>query len=383
MDGENSSPWWRKDASVFAALVAFAAIAFTATYFISKSYGRKQDSLARHWRQQGDNDLKAGNPATAVTAYRTALLYSHDEPAYRLRLAEALAADNQTPQAISYFLSLLDEQPGNGLYNLELARLYSRQGDVQKAARYYNGAIYGAWDNNPALARRAARAEFIQFLLDHNSPTQAQAEAVILAAGVSPNEIPARFQAAKILFSTGDYDRAIDEYSSLIKYNVVPAALGAGQAAFQSGKFQSAVKFLDIAVEHGATDPNTKSLLEKSKQVLDMDPNRRRITSYARAKRVSDAYEIGGQRLKSCGTLKNQQVETANSVTDLQKLYAEWARTGATMSFRKLEVDQDLRDSVMDLVYRIEQTTAEQCGLPSGADWALLMLAHYGEGVQH
>src|SRR4051794_32397104 len=122
MDGTISSPWWRKDASVFAALLAFGAVAFTTTYFITKSYGRRQDSLARHWLQQGENDLRS-NPAKAVADYRTALLYSHDDPAYRLRLAQALAADGHTSQAIAYFLNLLDEQPGNGLYNLELARL--------------------------------------------------------------------------------------------------------------------------------------------------------------------------------------------------------------------------------------------------------------------
>jgi tetratricopeptide (TPR) repeat protein len=383
MEGTNSSPWWRKDPSVFAALVALAALAFTATYFISKSYGRRQDSLARHWLQQGDSDLKAAQSQTAIGDYRTALLYSHDNPVYRLRLAQALAANGQTAQAIAYFLSLLDEQPGNGLYNLELARLYSRQGDARNAARYYNAAIYGAWGTDAALARRGARAEFIQFLLNRNAPTQAQAEAIILATGVAPNEISARFLAAKILLATGAYDRAIDEYSSLIKNDAVPAALGAGEAAFQSGKFQSAMRYFNLAVSHGAHDPSILPLLEKSKQVLDVDPNRRRINSAERGRRVIQAYETAGERLQACAKSKGQQLDTPTPATDLQKLYREWSATNSNLTAKSLRDDPDSTDSIMDLVSRIEQTTAQSCGLANGPDWALLMLARYGEGVEH
>jgi tetratricopeptide (TPR) repeat protein len=382
MEGTNSTPWWRKDTSVFAALLALAATAFTATYFISKSFGRKQDSLARHWLQQGDSDLKAGSPQKAAGEYRTALLYSHDNTDYRLRLAQALAANGQTTQAIAYFLSLLDEQPGNGLYNLELARLYSRLGDTRNAARYYNAAIYGAWSSNPALARRGARTEFIQFLLNHNSQTQAQAEAIILASGVSPNEIPARLEAAKILLSTGAYARAIDEYASLLKNDTVPAALGAGQAAFQSGEFKSAVKFLNLALSHGANDPNAQALLEKSKQVLDADPNRRRIDAAERARRVIQAYDTAGKRLQSCGKLKGQRLDSATPATDLQKLYDQWSAANSTVAYKILRDDPDLRDSVMELVSHIELTTAQTCGVPTGHDWALLMLTRYGEGVE-
>jgi len=368
---------------VFAALLAFTAVAFSATYFITKSYARRQDSLARYWLQQGDNDLRSQQPAKAVADYRTALLYSHDDPAYRLRLAQALAADGHTSQAIAYFLNLLDEQPGNGLYNLELARLYSREGDERKAARYYNGAIYGAWDTDPAVARRNARTEFIQFLLGRNSRTQAQAEAIVLASGVPPNDVAARFRAANLLLNTGEYDRALEEFSSLSANDPIPAAFGAGQAAFQSGKFQSAAKYLTIAVSKAANQP-AQALLDKTKQVLDADPNRRRLSSGERARRVSEAFQTAGQRLALCGAFKNQQLQMTVPATDLQKLYAEWSTVEPTLNEHKLAADPDLRDAVMDLVSRIELTTAQQCGTPSGGpDWALLMLARYGEGVEH
>jgi len=382
-DGTIYYPWWRKDASVFAALLALAAIAFTATYFITKSYGRKQDSLARYWLSQGSLNLQKGDAKKAVADFRTALQYSHDNPAYRLRLAQALAAGGQTSQAIAYFLNLLEEQPGNGLYNLELARLYSRQGDTRKAAQYYNGAIYGAWDTDPAAARRNARTEYIRFLLTHNAPTQAQAEAMIMASGVPPNDIPARLQSARVLLDTGEYNRAIDEYSALMKNDPVGAALGAGQAAFQSGRFQTASKFLSLAVSRGANDPSANNLLQRSKSVLDLDPNRRRLSSADRARRVMNAYETAGDRLQTCAVIKNQPLNNTPPITDLQKLYDEWKASDENISERNLRQDPDLRDSVMDLVSRIEDRTAQLCGTPTGDDWALLMLSRYGEGVEH
>lgn len=382
MDETASSPWWRSDASVFAALILMAAIGFTVTYFFSKAYGRRQDSIARRSLSDADTRLRAGDTARAVTDYRTALLYSHDNPAYRLRLARALAANGETSQAIAYFLNLLDEEPGNGLYNLELARLYSRLGDARNAARYYNGAINGAWDDNPAVARRGARTEFIHFLLNHNSKTQAQAEAIILTAGVPPADIPSRLMAAQLLLDTGEYDRAFDEFTALMKNDSVRAASGAGEAAFGAGRFQSAVKYLSIAVARGANDSNTKSLLQRSKMVLDADPNRRRIGSSERARRVEEAYRVAGDRLQICGATRKEQLETLIPITDLQKLYAEWSNADDDVTTRKLIQDPDVRDNIMDLVERIEQSTAKQCGSPTGADWALLMLARYGEGVE-
>jgi tetratricopeptide (TPR) repeat protein len=382
-EGTTSYPWWRNDASVIAALVAFAAIAFTATYFISKSFGRTRDALARHWLQKGDQEMMQSSPSQAVAYYRTALLYSHNDSAYRLRLAQALAADNQRSQAIAYFLNLLEEQPGNGFYNLQLARLYSTQPDTRKAALYYNGAIYGAWEIDPAVARRGARAEFIQFLLQRDAQTQAQAEAMILAAGVYENDIQNRFRAAKLLLDTGEFSRALEEYSSLTKADPVPAALGAGQAAFQAGHFDSAVKYLSTAIAHGSKDPDAASMLQHAKKVIDSDPDRRRLPTAEQARRVTNAFEAAGRRLDSCVLAKGQPTEATPPATHLQNLYAERLALSPTFNQRKLAGDPDLRDSVMDFVLRVEQATAQQCGTPTGPDWALLMLARYGEGVEH
>ena len=375
------TPWWRNDAVIFAALVIVAAIAFGTTYAITKSYARREDSLARHWYQLGDSDLSANHPKQAVADFRTALLYSRDNPQFRLRLAQALAADNDVPQAIAYFLNLWEEQPGSGLYNLELARLYARDNDARKSAQYYNAAIYGIWPTDPVLHRRAARVEFIKFLLVQHQQAQAQAEAIALAASVPPGDIAGRLQAADMLVTTGDYDHALNEFSSLLKSAPAEAALGAGRAAFELGQFRSAAEYLHQAIEKGNKNPLAENLLARAQQVLNLDPWERHISADERAKRVTTAYVQAGDRLQQCAALKQQQLAVIPATTDMQQLYAEWLRT--SVDARKLAHDPDLRDSIMDLVFRIENATASDCGAtPVGPDWALLTLARDGEGVQ-
>ncbi|MGZ3437797.1 MAG: tetratricopeptide repeat protein [Gemmatimonadaceae bacterium] len=375
------TPWWRNDAVIFAALVAIAVAGIAATYAITKSYFRRLDSLSRQWFQLGEADLAAGKPKDAISAFRTALLYSRDNPQFRLRLAQALAADNDTPQAIAYFLSLWEEQPGSGTINLDLARLYARDHQPRKAAQYYNNAIYGVWSQDPVARRRQARLEYIHFLMQQNQPAQAQAEAIVLAAATPPNDIAGHLEAANLLLAIGDPQQALTEYTNLLKETPGAASLGAGKAAFQLGWFHTATVHLRAALEHGIDDPAAKSMLAQAETVLALDALQRHLTAAEAAKRVSTAYVQAGSRLQFCAAQKHEQLEAVPPTSGLQLLYSNWTKAGSQL--RHLSRDPDVRDSIMDLVFRIENATVQECGQPSsGPDWALLMLSRYGEGVQ-
>ena len=93
-------------------------------------------------------DVRAGRLDDAISALRTALAYLPDNFEYRLKLAEALAAAGHTRQAQAYLRALWDEEPGNGTVNLELARL-AASADIADVLRFYHGAIYGVWQDNP------------------------------------------------------------------------------------------------------------------------------------------------------------------------------------------------------------------------------------------
>jgi predicted Zn-dependent protease len=382
MENSDRFPWWRKDATIVAALVAMAVMAFTVTFIFTRSYQKKQVALGERWFHRGETSLEHGRPADAITSLRTAMLYQPDGRDYRLRLAQALAANGDSDQAIAYFSNLWESQPGNGLLNLELARLYARKGEIRKASQFYNGSIYGAWDENPAEQRRLARLEYINFLLASGSPTQAQAEAITLQAGVPQNDVANRFLAADLLMRTGELQRALEEYLSLSSSDPLRSALGAGQAAFRLGRFRSAAKYLQEAIDKGGGNPSIASQVQESRLVLSLDPMQRRLTAAERARRAAVAYATAGQRLQQCALAKNQALQVAPPTTDLQKLYDEWAALGPAPDEKKLAADPDQRDQLMDLVSRIEEASNRNCGLPTGSDWALLMLGRFGEGVE-
>lgn len=386
MPVDSSLPWWKKDASVFAALLAIAVISFAITYVFSHTFQRRQDALSRRWYQRGEADLKSARPQQAVADLRTALRFAPDNMQYRLRLAQALAAANETDQAIPYFLNLWEGQPGNALFSLELARLYARQGDASRTVRFYNAAVYGVWDRNPIEERRKARLEYIRFLVNKQMVPQSRAEAIALAAAVPPLDIDGRFTAADTLLLTGEYDRALRAYQELIPMDRRRAALGAGMSASRLEWFGSAAKYLGLAVKEGVSDPDVASALERAQLVLSVDPTDRKLSASERSKRLKDAFSTAGARLVRCGISKGQSLD-AKTVgetpsNELQSMYAEWVNTGKTThNWRRVPTDEKA-SQLMDLVGRIEQQTAKDCGPPDGKDWALLTISRHGDEVR-
>lgn len=374
-------PWWRRDATLIAILTAMAIFALAIAFFYSRSYKVRQQALAQKWSQRGNSSLSSGQAAEAVRDFRTALGYSPDNPEYLLHLAQALAVQPaQADQAIAYFLNLWEEKPGDGLYNLELARLYARKEQVRAATQYYTAAISGAWAEDPAGNRRRARLEYIQFLLQHNSLTLAEAEAITLAAGVPASDVNSRFVAADTLLQVREYERSIAEYLSLVGNDRARATAGAGNAAFLMGRFRSASKYLDMAIDSGNKDPRVATRLAQAKQIVSVDPTERGTGSAERARRAAEAYNVGGARLKQCSATSNQPLEASTPTTELQQLFLQWKEEGRSIP-RSLR-ESDSRDRVMDLVFRIENTTARMCGTPTGGDWPLWMLGRYGDRVQ-
>src|SRR5581483_7998677 len=110
-------------------------------------YHARQQQLGAEWFNRGQAETAAGYPEKAVDDLSTALLYNPDEPTYRLQLAVALLEAKKYDQAAAHFQTLLQDEPGDGFVNLELARLAAIQGNTDAALRFYHGAIFGVWQD--------------------------------------------------------------------------------------------------------------------------------------------------------------------------------------------------------------------------------------------
>lgn len=418
---------------LFVLVLLIAAIFCTLTVFAARFYQAKQLQLGRMYFGRGQAALTSGQPDAAIQDFRDALYYSHDDPSYRLRLAEALVAADRIPEAQSYLLTLWQDQPSNSTVNLQLARLAAKQGSTQAALRYYHGAIYGLWADGDAAARRLqTRLELIHYLLGLHDATQADAELIALTPEL-PRSAAAHAQVGNLFLQTGDRDRALEEFEQALRLDPhdASAALGAGEAAFQSGQYRAAERYLDRAVRLSTRSPQAQDLLATTRLILALDPYQRGLSLRQRARRIAQSFGYAQRRLLQCAADRGISLQAelapstqasssspvppagspsapapkapgglmakilgkvegsstppappapaAQDAVQMQQLAQEMSQKQREVRAYKLERDPQLADSILQLVSQAEDVTAQQCGNPKGADLALLLLSRQGE----
>jgi tetratricopeptide (TPR) repeat protein len=363
---------------ILALLFVAAVVFFLAVTGLSNVYRAQRDALGTRWFNRGVADLAAHRYNNAVVEFRTALLYSRDNYDYQLNLAEALIGMGRTNEAYAYLVNLWDREPENGYVNLELARIAAQRREIDQALRFYHDAIYAIWPGDQQQERVETRFELIEFLLKINAKAQAQVELIALAAnlGTDPNQ---QIHLGDLFLQTQDYEHALAAFNASMKSEPhnQPALAGAGLAAFKLGRYPLAEKYLEAAVAAAPHDAQSETELETAKEVLRMDPFRRQVSAVERARIVTEAFEVAGNRLKSCATppLASQP---ANAVLNLGD---SWTKMKPRITESALRRDPDLVEAAMELVFNIERQTSATCGAPTGTDMALLLIARLHEGT--
>jgi tetratricopeptide (TPR) repeat protein len=369
--------YFKQQPVMLALLAVLGVIFFLAVAGLSRAYHAQRDSLGNRWFSRGVADLSARHFDSAVTEFRAALLYSRDNYAYQLNLAEALIGLKRTTEAYSYLVNLWDRQPEDGVVNLELARIAAQQGQTDKAQRYYHNAIYAVWPGDQEVKRRDTRLELIEFLLSIHAKAQAQSELIALEENLG-DEPSQQEHVGDLFLRAQDYEHALASYRLSLRSerHNEPAMAGAGWAAFELGRYPVAERYLQEAVAGNTSDMQSADRLKATELVLRMDPFRRQISVAQRDKIVVEAFETAGQRLKSCGAATSAAVPTAAQ----PNLADRWAKMKPQISEEHLRRDPDLVEQAMDLVFTIERQTSGTCGTPAGVDMALLRIAKLHEG---
>jgi tetratricopeptide (TPR) repeat protein len=284
-----------------------------------------------------------------------------------------------TGEAFAYLVNMWDREPDNGLVNLQLARIVGQRGQIDQAVRYYHNAVYAAWPPGAEEGkRREARLELIDLLLRAKRPGDAQAELMALAANAG-DEASLQQRIGDRFTDAGDYERALEAYRTILKTGDHNAAVlaGAGNAAFQLGRYPLAQQYLESAARVNPNDTESAQRLQMTEMVLRMDPFRPQISTTDRIKNVVDAFTTAGQRLNACPLPRR---DTFGATGSAPSLNAEWSSLKPQISEAGLRRKPDLARSAMDLVFRIERETSTACGAPAGPDLALLLIARLHEG---
>jgi tetratricopeptide (TPR) repeat protein len=373
---ENFRLYLRQRPVMLGWLTVLAVLFFLTVTGLSSVYHAQREALGDRWFNRGVADLNRKRYEPAATEFRAALLYSRDNYAYQLNLAEALIGINQTGQAYAYLLNLWDREPENGQVNLELARIAASTGQTQQAIRYYHDAVYATWPANQESQRRETRLELIDLLLRTQANAPAQAELIALSENEA--EEPAfEDRLGDLFMRAGDYERALAAYRLSLKSDQHDAAAlaGAGNAAFQLGRYPAAEHYFEGAVAADANDSASAEQLKLTEMVLRTDPFRPGISAGERNRLVVQAFATAGLRLMNCAKAKNLAAKTGQP-----NLGEEWTSLKPRASLRNLERNPLLADRAMNLVFRIERETGVVCGSPTATDSALLLISKLHEG---
>jgi len=412
--------------TLFAVTVVLAVL----TNFLYQSYASHQRELAQRWLARGEEALREGKPQVAIDALRSALAYAPSQRSIEIKLAEALASAGRIQEATVYFNALLEGQQGNGLINLELARLAARQGNANQAIEDYHRAIYGNWEGDGYVRRRAVRLELINYLISRQMMDEARNELLVASGNAPEDDISIQLDIARTMEQAQAPSDAFHLYTTLLHHHpsLLEALEGAGRTAFQMGRYLEAKKYLGRALEIPGVDQEPKALTEQSHnqlrdatRLLQLYPSSR-LSPRDRSIRILTDRKLAVTRLAACkranelaaatdstaasapvpetkqnsNPLRNlasrltakvikappKPAAAAPPVDPLIALSERWHQQPASITLAALEDDPDLAQAQIQLIYDTEIITQQVCGAPTGDDALLLMIAQAPNHVE-
>jgi tetratricopeptide (TPR) repeat protein len=378
-DGVGHHTWTIQDWRPLLTLGFVIVLGFSFTSLVVNGFHERQKALASEYYHAGLDAMEAKHSAAAVDDFETALVYSHDNFEYRLKLTDALLASGATGEALSQLHAFWDQRPGDAEVNLKLARLEAQRKHVEDALRYYQNAIDGSWPErtDPVPQRLATRFEAAQYLVQQG--LQEQAEAALLAlAAVLPTSSPEQEKLGDLFMRNGDPARALVAYQAQVNQNKNddPALLGAAKASFAAGSYANARRYL---VELRTETPESRELLQQLERMEALDPFARGATVTVRTERTIAVFQIAMQRLAACVV---GFAQPSAKETEPWRGFAKWAeQLSPMMSERKLRGRDDVIESTMRYAFQVETAAQKDCGTLTLDDEALLLLARERMGA--
>lgn len=345
------------------ALILVAVGAFFVTRTVAANNRGMNTRNAAEWFHRGEQYRNSGRIDEAINAFRRATVRSRDNQRYRLALAQALQLNGDREGARNILLSLRESAPEAVSVNLPLARLAAERGDVTETLRFYRDVLYAPWPADTSEARRRVRVELIRFLLTHDLADRAEPELLAASADV-PDDVAHHLELARLFVEAGDSRNALAHFQQVLRLSPAheDALAGAGEAAFQLGRYSLARTYLHETSTDSEAVRTTRDLVDL---LLSRDPLAPRIGSRERRNRLTTNFAYTQQRFSSCVARRGE------SDTQLQ---AELEAFGRELK-RPSSLDQDRIEAGVDLIDRAERSALQRCGPPNTIDRALLLIA--------
>ena len=410
-------------------LFAITVVLAVMTNYLYQSYASHQVELGNRWLQRGEQALRENKPQMAIDALSSALAYAPSDRQTEIQLAEALASAGRIQEATVYFNALLESQQGNGLINLQLARLAARQGNESQAIDLYQRAIYGNWEGDGYVRRREVRFELINYLIAHKRLDQARSELLVASGNAPDDDLGIQLDIARRMEQAQDPGDALHIYRTILRHHpsLREALQGAGRTAFQMGRYLEAKRYLGRAMEGPGIDQEPAVVvaqgheqLNEATRLLQLYPSTR-LNPREQSTRILADRKLALDRLAQCTPTQAQAAvkdtpatasapaskglaipnplqslesrfgrqpataaapATKPAVDPLQALATRWQQSPKNITAKDLEDDPDLAQSQVHLIYDTEIVTQQVCGDPAGDDALLLKIAQNPNQVE-
>lgn len=342
----------------------------------------RKTRAAAYWYEQGQDELRGGNPDAAASLFHLATMNDRENFEYGLALATALAASGHPDEAQFALLRLRDSAPENAGVNLQLARLAARAGELDATLHYYRNALYGVWPNgNTAHQRREARKELVLFLLERGENNLALSELLLLSAEL-PQDSPSYTEVGQLMAVAGDPQQALEHFDEALQLDDdnSSAMAGAGLAAFQLQDYRTAIRYLQAALVEDETLDDSRELLDISRLILSRDPAAPRLSQQVRSRRLITNFDSVFAKLETC--LEGDVANDLSSRLDLEVLRSQALTLKPDLVPRTLQSQPELLDAAMNLIVETLQATDRSCGPSSNLDRALLIIGRNYLGGQ-
>ena len=373
-----------QDSIALLTLVGATLALAVVTYFFFSTFRNHRQILETRWFTRGQQALNNNRPVDAVEDFRSALSLSPANPTYESALAQALAAAGKTDEAFSYFMTLRDAAPGDGMLNLQLARLSVQKNDLTSATSFYQDALNGDWLAEGIVHRREARLEMAQYLIQQHQPGEAQrqlltAEGNALDNPVVMNQIAALLEQAK--FQTDAllaYKRAHSRAHPNSREMLV-ALLGVSRMAEALGQYTVAMEAQEHYMEHvhqvrnpPQPAPAAEAKLDKLQRLVALAPLNS-LAPQQRARRLMMGAAIAHKRYAACLAPLQVAVQGSN---ELASLVAPW-KAYSHVNISQLANQPAAQAALQSLIGQTESLANQLCGPLTGDDALLLQLANF------
>lgn len=425
-----------RDTGALGTLSLLIVVLSFVTYLLFHSFTSHRQMLENRWRQRGEAAMSAGKPGVALNDLHAALAYAPDDRGLQIELAMALAAAGKTQEAQTYFNTLLEAAPGNGMINLQLARLAIRQGHVQEAIDSYQSAVDGTWNGDAFTRRRDIRLELAKFLILQRRLPEARS-LLLIASGNGPDNPPLQLTIGGMLEQADDPSDATDVYHKAIQARGVNGTIrlhaleGEAHAAMTLGRFAQARTWLNEATADQAfahQDELARNTVHAELQTangeLALSPMMS-LPAAERARRITNIAGIAKNRLLACqvapSAVDGAAAATASPTAQLPQnllgqlgdnlarlnplarpaepvapvqtapaslpadvigtLNMRWANLPpGTPLEQQLLADPEFAQNVLQLAYETERAAAVHCGPAAGNDALVLRLGEIADG---